>query len=125
MEIKAQLNYLKIAPRKVRLAVDLIRGLTVGEATKRLDFLTKRSANPIKKLVLSAAANAKNNFKIANTDDLIIKEASVNQGPVLKRFRPRAFGRAAMIKKRMSHITVILEAKQEAKKVVKKKIVKK
>lgn len=117
MEIKAQLKHLHIAPRKVRLVADAVRGLTVEQATRRLDHLTKRSSMPIRKLVLSAAANAKHNFKIdGGNAGLVIKEIRVDQGPALKRFSPRAFGRAAMIKKKMSHLSVILASKGGVKK---------
>lgn len=116
-EIKAQLNNLRIAPRKVRLVAGLVRGLTVAEAKRRLGVLNKHSSGSVAKLLLSAAANAKNNLKIAGDDnELVIKEIRVDQGPVLKRFRPRAFGRAAMIKKKMSHVSVILVSKAETKK---------
>lgn len=117
-EIKAQLNNLRIAPRKVRLVAGLVRGITVAEAKRRLTALNKHASGPIAKLLLSAVSNAKNNLKLDGDDNmLVIKEIRVDQGPVLKRFRPRAFGRAAMIKKKMSHVTVILASKGEAKKV--------
>lgn len=116
-EIKAQLNNLRIAPRKVRLVAGLVRGATVAEAKRRLMALNKHASQPIAKLLLSAVSNAKNNLKLDGDDNmLVIKEIRVDQGPVLKRFRPRAFGRAAMIKKKMSHVTVILTSKSEVKK---------
>jgi large subunit ribosomal protein L22 len=125
-EIKAQLNNLRIAPRKVRLVAGLVRGITVAEAKRRLTALNKHASGPIAKLLLSAVSNAKNNLKLDGDDNmLVIKEIRVDQGPVLKRFRPRAFGRAAMIKKKMSHVTVILKAKNETKKAVTKKTTKK
>lgn len=116
-KIKAQLNNLRIAPRKVRLVAGLVRGATVAEAKRRLTVLNKHASRPVAKLLLSAVANAKNNLKVDHDDNmLVVKEIRVDQGPVLKRFRPRAFGRAAMIKKKMSHVSVILASKTEAKK---------
>ncbi|MBI5742277.1 MAG: 50S ribosomal protein L22 [Candidatus Niyogibacteria bacterium] len=123
MEIKAQLNNLRIAPRKVRLVAGLVRGITVAEAKHRLTALNKHASGPVAKLLLSAVANAKNNLKLDGDDNmLVVKEIRVDQGPAIKRFRPRAFGRAAMIKKKMSHVSVRLEAKNSIK--TKKKIAK-
>lgn len=108
MEVRAHLRYLHIAPRKVRLVVDLIRGLSVDQATDQLSVLSKRSARPILKLLNSAVANAEHNFKLER-QNLRVKSIVANEGPRLKRFRPRAFGRAAGILKRMSHVTIVLE----------------
>ncbi len=115
MEVKAHLRYLQVAPRKVRLVVDLVRDLPIERALDQLAHLPKRSAEPVLKLINSAIANAEHNFKL-NRADLYIKSIVANEGPRLKRYRPRAFGRAAEIQKKMSHITVILEdrAKSEA-----------
>lgn len=104
LKAKAQLNYLRISPRKVRLAADLIRGLSVIEAEQQLRFCAKRAAEPLLKLLRSAVANAN------NAPDLYVSEIKVNPGPTLKRWRPRARGMAAMIRKRTSHIIIILEA---------------
>lgn len=109
--ISAKLNNLRISPRKVRLVTDLIRGLSVFEAQRQLNFLSKRSADPVLKLLNSSLANAKNNAKIADGENLVISKIFVNGGPVLKRQMPRAFGRAFIIRKRTSHITIILEEK--------------
>lgn len=107
MEIKAHLNYLHIAPRKVRLVANVIKGMDAKRARLELRFLPKRSALPVAKLLESAVANAKHNFQISE-DGLYVKDILVNQGNVLRRFMPRAFGRGAPIRKRTSHISIIL-----------------
>lgn len=104
----AKLNDLHIAPRKVRLIANVIKGLRTQEAEAQLLVQSKRAAEPILKLLRSAIANAKNNKKM-NLENLIVKSVIVNQGPMLKRFLPRAMGRATPIHKKMSHITLILE----------------
>ena len=112
MEIKAQLNHLRIAPRKVRLAINLLKGKQIREVESILSHLSKRSAEPLLKLFRSAVANAKHNFNTAE-DLLSVKSISVNQGFVLKRFRPRAFGRAAPLRKKTSHVSLVLDVKEE------------
>ena len=112
MEIRAHLRYLRIAPRKVRLVIDLVRGLPIDKAVDQLNVLPKQSSLPILKLLNSAVANAEHNFKLER-HDLYIKTIIANEGPRLKRYRPRAFGRAAEIQKRMSHVTVILEDRKK------------
>ena len=113
MLIKASLNNIRIAPRKVRLVADLIRGASFGEAERQLIFSDKKSALPMLKLLKSAKANAKINFNIQDAGSLRVKEIRVDEGPhSLKRFFPRAMGRAYPIIKRMSHINLILEAKE-------------
>ncbi|MBI5787102.1 MAG: 50S ribosomal protein L22 [Candidatus Niyogibacteria bacterium] len=107
MDITAELNYFRIAPRKVRLAAGLIRGKRVGEAERELQFLTKRASLPLLKLLKSAVANATHNFNLQK-DNLYISKITVDGGSPLKRIRPRAFGRAFPIKKRTSHITLVL-----------------
>jgi len=109
--ITAKLRHLKISSRKVRLVVDLIRGLNVIEAEKQLKFLPKRAAEPVLKLLNSAVANATNNFK-ALKENLSIVKIMVDPGPTLKRWMPRAMGRATPLKKRTSHITIVLESKE-------------
>lgn len=114
--IKAQpssvARYVRIAPRKVRLVADLIRGKRVDEALAILR-LTPRSASPVlEKLLNSAVANAEHNFEM-NPDDLMIGKIFVDEGPTLKRFRPRAQGRASRINKRTSHITIVLTENKE------------
>ncbi len=108
MEARATAKYIRISPQKVRLVVDLIRGKKIDEAQKILMFTRKYAASQVRKVLSSAVANARQN---ANMDEnvLFVKEIFVDQGPSLKRWRARAQGRAAAIKKRMSHITVILQ----------------
>ncbi len=124
MKVKAKLNNLRISPRKVRLVIDLIRGLDVSEAKVQLNFLIKRSSKPILKLLDSAIANAKNNFKL-DESNLYIAEIFVGEGPTLKRIMPRAMGRAFHIMKRTSHVTIILAERNENKKKEIEKISKK
>jgi len=107
MKVKAHLNRLGIAPRKIRLVTGLVSKMNVDEARKQLGFLNKKSAEPILKLINSAVANAKNNFDL-NEDNLYISEIFVNEGVTMKRWRPRAMGRAARINKRTSCVTVVL-----------------
>ncbi len=107
MDITAELNYLRIAPRKVRIAAALIRGKEVIEAERELQFLTKRASLPLIKLLRSAVANATHNFNLQR-DNLYISKITVDGGSPLKRSRPRAFGRAFPIWKRTSHITIVL-----------------
>jgi large subunit ribosomal protein L22 len=102
----ARLNFLRVAPRKARLVIDQIRGKSVQEAEKILTFSERAVATPINLLLRSAVANA--DQEGLNVDALKISEAWVNGGPSLKRFMPRAMGRAARILKRTSHITLIL-----------------
>ncbi|GGJ01063.1 50S ribosomal protein L22 [Alicyclobacillus cellulosilyticus] len=109
-QTRARAKYIRIAPRKVRLVVDLIRGKRVQEALAILKF-TPRGASPVvEKVLRSAIANAQNNHNM-DVDRLYIKEIYVDPGPTLKRFRPRAQGRAFSILKRTSHITVVVAEK--------------
>ena len=108
MEVRAVAKYVRISPRKVRLIMDQIRGKQVEEALNILKFSPKKGAKLLKKLVDSAIANAENNFNI-DVDRLYIKRIYADQGPTLKRYRARALGRATMIRKRTSHLTVILD----------------
>jgi large subunit ribosomal protein L22 len=110
MEAKASLQYVKVGPQKARLVADLIRGKDVNEAVKTLTFLNKKSALLIKKLIESAVANA-DYKKTMDIDKLYVKTIIVNQGPVMKRFMPRAQGRAFGLRKKTSHINVVLEEK--------------
>jgi len=107
MEIKAQLNYLHIAPRKVRLVAGIIKGMTVKSAEHVLRRLPKRAAMPLLKLVKSAIESATHNFQVTS-DDLRIEKITVDQGPVYKRTMPRAFGRAAVVRKRTSHVVLVV-----------------
>lgn len=106
--MKAKLRYLRIAPRKVRLVADLIRGKHVEDALNILQFTSKRSSRPLAKLVKSAVANA-DQMEGVNIDKLFVKTLLVDGGPTIKRFRPRAMGRATQILKRTSHVTLQLE----------------
>jgi large subunit ribosomal protein L22 len=110
MEATAKARYVRIAPRKVRLVMDMVRGKSVEEALQTLDLVRKAASPIIAKVIRSALANAENNHSM-NTDGFIIKKASVDEGPTMKRFMPRAMGRATMIRKRTSHITVVLADK--------------
>ncbi len=110
METKASLNYARVGAQKARLVADLVRGKNVDEALKTLTYLNKKTALLIKKLIESAVANA-DYKKSMNMDKLFIKSISVDQGPVLKRFRPRAQGRAFGVRKKLSHINVTLGEK--------------
>ncbi|EMY78353.1 ribosomal protein L22 [Leptospira weilii serovar Ranarum str. ICFT] len=108
MEAKAVARFVRMSPRKVRLVADEIRGYAVGEALDILKFTNKRAIEPLTKVILSASANATVlNDKVDSTQ-LFIKKIYVDEGPIMKRFRPRARGRAARIRKRLSHITVVL-----------------
>lgn len=120
MDIKAKALYIKISPRKVRLVADLVRGKQVQPALDQLQFSTKRAARPVGKLIKSAVANATNNFELAE-NNLYIKEIKVDDGPVMKRWLPRAHGRATILRKKMSNIKIILgEVKDTGVKLAKK-----
>ncbi len=108
---KAQLSYARISSRKVKIVIDLIRNKTIAEALAILKFTPKAASSIVEKLLKSAVANAENNHHM-DTEKLYVKEIYANQGPTLKRFRPRAQGRAYPIKKRTSHITVVLAEKE-------------
>lgn len=113
MEVKAHTRHLRMSPRKVRLVVDAVRGMAVEPALAQLTFMSRAAARPVKKLLESAIANAEHNFKL-DREGLYIKAALVNQGPTLKRWRPRAMGAAAPILKRTSHVTLVLDSKTGA-----------
>ncbi|NLU35858.1 MAG: 50S ribosomal protein L22 [Clostridiales bacterium] len=104
----ATARYVRISPRKVKVVIDLIRGKRVGEALSILEHTPKAASEPVAKLLKSAMANAENNLGM-NPDSLYVAEIYANQGPTLKRFRPRAQGRAYRIRKRTSHISVVLD----------------
>lgn len=97
-----------MSPRKVRLIADNVRGMDVIAADAQLEHLARAAALPLRKLIASAAANGEHNLGLDRAN-LFIERVFVNQGPTLKRFRPRAFGRAATIRKRTSHVTVVLD----------------
>src|SRR5256885_14196937 len=110
MEAKASLRYLRITPRKVRVVADLIRGKNVNAALAQLTFVEKRAAEPLAKLLRSAVANAEQAAKDQNldVDQLTVKELMVDQGPSLRRFMPRAMGRAFKVLKKTSHISLTI-----------------
>lgn len=107
METKAVAKYIRVTPRKARLVVNLIRGKRVADATAILKFLPQYAATPVKKLLYSAIANAEQK-EIRDVENMIISKVFVDQGSTLKRFMPRAMGRANIIRKRTSHITLFL-----------------
>ena len=107
MEARAIAKYLRISPRKVRLNADLIRGKGVEEAINLLSHTPKAGAKLVSKVVQSALANARQDKSI-DVDTLFVKTIFVNQGPSLKRFRPKPMGRAGRIRKRTCHVTVVL-----------------
>jgi len=109
METRANLRFVRVPPRKARLVIDLIRGRDVQEAVTIIRFTPKRAARVIGKVLRSAMANAQHNDGVRDVDRLYVKAAFVNEGPPWKRFTPRAMGRATPIRKRTSHITIVLE----------------
>lgn len=108
MEVRARLRFARLAPRKARLVADLIRGKGSEEAINILSFTKKAASRVILKLLRSAIANAQQK-KTIDLDRLYIKRITVDQGPTWKRYIPRALGRATMIRKRTSHITIVLD----------------
>ena len=107
MEAKANLKYLRISPRKVKIVLDLIRGKDVGTATAILLQTPKAASEPLMKLLKSAVANAENNFGM-DPSKLVVSEVFATPGPILKRMMPRAQGRAYRINKRTSHVTIVV-----------------
>ncbi|MEW9053590.1 MAG: 50S ribosomal protein L22 [Neobacillus sp.] len=112
MQAKAVARTVRIAPRKARLVVDLIRGKQVGEAVAILNLTPKAASPVVEKVLKSAMANAEHNYEM-DINSLVVTQAFVDEGPTLKRFRPRAMGRASAINKRTSHITIVLSEKKE------------
>lgn len=112
--IQATLRYLRIAPRKTRLAVNVIKGLSANEAEAQLILSSRRSGDYLLRLLRSAIANATNNKKIPVTK-LFVQNVYVNQGPKIKRGTPRARGSMALIEKKMSHVTIVLGVREEEK----------
>jgi large subunit ribosomal protein L22 len=108
MEASATMNYARIAPRKVRVVLNTIRDLGVEEAMARLKFAGKDAAQLVYKLLASAAANAHHQFGLTDVSALYVKQAFADQGPMQRRFRPRAMGRASRIHKKTSHVTVVV-----------------
>ncbi|MBE6101819.1 MAG: 50S ribosomal protein L22 [Selenomonas ruminantium] len=110
VESKAVAKYVRIAPRKVRVVMDLIRGKNVAEAFAILKFTPKVGAEVVEKVLRSAVANAENNFDM-DVDKLYVSSAFVDQGPTLKRIHPRSRGQAFKILKRTSHVTIVVNEK--------------
>jgi large subunit ribosomal protein L22 len=111
-QAKATARTVRIASRKVRLVVDLIRGKKVGEAIAILRLTPKAASPVVEKVLKSAIANAEHNYEM-NVENLFVSEVFVDEGPTMKRFRPRAQGRASAINKRTSHITLVVSEKKE------------
>lgn len=114
MKVIAKLNNLRVAPRKSKIVTDFIKGMDALEAMSQLDATIRRSSEPVRKLLASAIANAENNFGLSK-DNLFVYDAVVGAGPTLKRWMPKAFGRAGRILKRTSNITIVLEERIEGK----------
>ena len=108
----ARVRYLRVSPMKARRVIDLVRGMPAREALETLKFSPQEVSAEIYKVVASAVANAEHNARL-DADTLVIRDAFVDEGPTMKRFRPRAQGRAYRIRKRTSHITVVVEARPE------------
>jgi ribosomal protein L22 len=110
--VRASSRYVRVAPRKARLVADQVRGLQIDRARALLQFSPRGAAQDIGKLIESAAANAENNHDLV-ADEMRVAEITVDEGPTLRRFRPRALGRATPINKRTSHIAVALSPEEE------------
>jgi large subunit ribosomal protein L22 len=107
---RAQARFVRVTPQKARRVIDLIRGMDANEAVTMLRFAPQSASEPIGKVLASAIANASNNHSM-DARNLVVAEAFVDEGPTMKRFRPRAQGRAGQILKRTSHITVVVAEK--------------
>ncbi|MBT8462173.1 MAG: 50S ribosomal protein L22 [Gemmatimonadetes bacterium] len=112
MKAHAQAKYIRQSPFKVRRVLDLVRGLPVQEARHVLDLTERRATDYVRKVLDSAVANAEHNLAL-DADELFVSEAYADEGPTLKRWRPRARGRATKINKRTSHITVVVSDGEE------------
>lgn len=108
MEVKAVTRLVRISPLKVRLVMDVVRGMPVGKALSTLEYMPQKAAREVARTIKSAAANAEHNFDM-DRDALVVKRIFADQGPVLKRFMPRARGMANSIRKPTTHITVIVD----------------
>jgi len=111
MQARARAKYIRMSRRKISRVLDLVKGLTVNDALNKLHFTQKAATEPIEKAIHSAVANLGNIEEGQRQDlnEIYIKEASVDQGPTLKRFRPMSMGRAGKIRKRTAHLTIIIE----------------
>ena len=112
MKVRAQAKYVRQSPYKVRRVLDLVRGLPVQEAEDLLRLTQRGATEPVTKVLRSAVANAEHNHAL-DADDLVVAEAYADEGPTLKRYRPRARGRATRIRKRTSHITIVVSDMNE------------
>src|ERR1041385_2751433 len=112
--VKASARFIQMSPQKLRLVANIIRNTPVDLALEQLQFSSKKAALPLAKCINSAVANAIHNFNLRK-EDLFIKTLTIDAGPVLQRFKPRAQGRAGAIRKRSSHISVVLEERKMAK----------
>ena len=112
MKAHAQAKFIRQSPFKVRRVLDLVRGLPVEEARHVLDLTERRAADYVRKVLDSAVANAEHNLAL-DADELFVSETFADEGPTLKRWRPRARGRATRINKRTSHITVVVSDGEE------------
>jgi large subunit ribosomal protein L22 len=112
MNARAQAKHIRESPYKVRRVLDLVRGLPVDEARIVLEFTNRKAAGTVIKVLDSAVANAEHNFAL-DADELYVAEAYADEGPTLKRWRPRARGRATKIRKRTSHITIVVAETEE------------
>jgi len=121
MEVIAKAKNIRMSPRKVRLVIDVIRGMDVTHALIQLRFLKKAAALPVLKLLNSAIANAEHNFQLEK-ENLIVKTITADGGPTIHRWTQKAFGRAAPIRKRTSHITILLGEKKGGKANAKKAV---
>ncbi|HXC23868.1 MAG TPA: 50S ribosomal protein L22 [Solirubrobacteraceae bacterium] len=110
--VRASSRYVRVAPRKARLIADQVRGMHIEQARALLAFSPRGAAEDIRKLIESAAANAENNHDLV-ADEMLISEITVDEGPTLRRYRPRALGRASRINKRTCHIAVALSPEEE------------
>ncbi len=124
MLVQAKAKFIQMSPRKVRLLIDMIRGMKALDARAQLELSPKAAATPVLKALNSAIANAVHNNSL-KIEDLKVEKAFVDEGPTLKRFKPRAHGKAAPIRKRMSHITIVVGDGKDEQVVVKKETVKK
>ena len=113
MEVRAQARYVRVSPRKARIVVDLVRGKSVAQAQEILRFTNRGIAETVEKVLHSAVANAEPNNHL-RAESLVVKKAYVDEGPTMKRIRPRAKGSAARIRKRTSHITIVVAPREEA-----------
>jgi large subunit ribosomal protein L22 len=113
MRVQARAKYIRETPNKVRRVLDLVRGMPVEEARSTLTLTNRGAVEPVLKVLNSAVANAEHNHSL-DADELVVAEAYADEGPTLRRFQPRARGRANRIRKRTSHITIVVADREEA-----------